>query len=110
MDAASNIIQILPNRLASNNYVKAGLYINIPEQSATFQFTVSAPFGRETVWAYASPIPFPELHGKYLENGLKQLSLKPTEIKSVLNLYFQERSQVFNRSSLIIETSAATTQ
>ena len=49
IDAAGNIIQILPNGLVTNNFIKAGLYINIPDQSTPFQFTVSAPFGRETV-------------------------------------------------------------
>jgi len=108
IDAAGNIIQILPNRLVTNNFVTAGLYINIPEQSAPFKFTVSAPFGRETVWAYASKLPFPELSGKLLDNELKQLNLKLPKIKSILDLYFKKKKGTFSSSSLIIETTATT--
>ena len=110
IEAAGNIIQILPSGLVTNNFVTAGLYINIPEQSAPFQFTVSAPFGRETVWAYASNLPFPELPGKLLDNELIQLSLKLPKIKSVLNAYFQKKKGKFSSSFLIIETTATTRQ
>ncbi len=107
IDAAGNIIQILPNHYSTTSYVKAGLYINIPERSAPVQFTVSAPFGREVVWAYAARAPFPDLPGEDLSNGLKQLQPSLSKINSYLNTHFAEKKQAFNSTSLIIKTTAA---
>lgn len=106
IDASDNITQILPNGFTANNVIKSGLYINIPDQFAPFQFTVAAPFGRETVWAYASKDPFPELPGKDLKNGLKQLKLSLAKIRSFLERHFADKGQDLSRASLIIETTA----
>jgi len=106
IDAADNITQVLPNDFTKNNHVKSGLYINIPNQSAPFQFSVSAPFGRETVWAYASIAPFPKLPGKELKNGLKQLKISLVKINALLKRHFSDKRQDFSSASLVIKTIA----
>ena len=55
------------------NYNKAGQFILIPPQNASYRFKVSAPFGKETLWVIAGDIPIVELHGELLGNGLKRL-------------------------------------
>lgn len=69
-DAGDNLIQILPNRYSGTGFFPAGKYLQIPGPSDRFQFTITAPFGTERVWAFASSRPFPQLQGSELENGL----------------------------------------
>ncbi len=54
IDAANNIKQILPNENQQSNFYAAGYFLTIPEYENVYRFTVSEPFGNESIWVFAS--------------------------------------------------------
>lgn len=84
-DASGALTQLVPNSVESNGYYKAARYLSIPDARVPFEFIVGPPFGTETVWAFGSNAPFPELRGSTLNNGLKRLDLSMTAITTLLN-------------------------
>lgn len=60
-DATGKITQLVPNNYSQNNFFEAGLFIPIPNQSNPYKFTISPPFGKETLWAIATSGPLAEL-------------------------------------------------
>ena len=54
IDAANNIIQILPNENQQSNFYAAGYFQTIPEYEHLYRFTISEPFGYESIWVFAS--------------------------------------------------------
>ncbi len=73
-NAKQQIIQLLPNRNRPEYFLKAGLFISIPEPGAPFIFNIDPPFGKEVLWVFASVEGFPELAGKFRQDGTKKLS------------------------------------
>lgn len=69
-DAAGNLIRILPNRYSGTGFFPAGRYLQIPAPGDRFEFTITAPFGRERILAFASTRPYPRLPETELDNGL----------------------------------------
>lgn len=78
------LIQLLPNKVLSNSFYKAGLFINLPEPGAGFVFKILPPFGKETLWVFAADVMLPELAGHYLEDGLKKLTVDITTVRERL--------------------------
>jgi len=83
-DASGNLIQILPNELASNNFYEAGLFLAVPNREQAFRLTVSPPFGRETLWGFASSAPLPTLTGESLHNGFVIIGKDMAEVLKTL--------------------------
>ena len=54
IDAADNIRQILPNENQQSNFYAAGYFQTIPEYENFYRFTISEPFGKESIWVFAS--------------------------------------------------------
>ncbi len=54
IDASDNITQILPNENQKSNFYRAGYFLTIPEYENLYRFTISKPFGKETIWVIAS--------------------------------------------------------
>ncbi len=54
IDAEKNIMQILPNENQRSNFYKAGYFLTIPEYEKLYRFTISEPFGDESIWVIAS--------------------------------------------------------
>lgn len=73
-DAENNLVQLIPNRYRKSNHYEKGLFIAVPDREEPFEFVVNAPFGKETIWVFASDQAFPEMDGTELENGLIRLS------------------------------------
>ena len=57
VDPAGVVTQILPNRLSSSNFVKAGTSVRFPAPGDRFQYNVSGPAGQSKVLALASLTP-----------------------------------------------------
>ncbi len=100
-DASGSLTQIIPNKQFSKTFYKAGLFITLPDENAAFNFKVQAPFGKETLWVYASDVPLPEIEGRHLENGLKQLE---QDIISIKRLILNHKQTAFGETSLEIHT------
>jgi hypothetical protein len=67
-------VQIFPNALTGNYWIRGGLVWPIPGVHDDFEFIVTPPFGAESITAYASTAAFPSPKGTVTESGLKVLS------------------------------------
>jgi len=54
IDTESNITQILPNQNQKSNYFTAGYFLPVPEYKNLYRFTIRKPFGKESIWVFAS--------------------------------------------------------
>jgi hypothetical protein len=95
-DASDQLNVLLPNALHANNYFKAGWFVPIPNEQNPFQFRITAPFGKETLWVFASdkPVPPPTL---------------PTTVASVretIKKHCRQHNAVYEEASLSITTTA----
>ena len=54
IDANNQITQLLPNENQASNFYTAGYFLTLPEYENNYRFTISKPFGNETVWVIAS--------------------------------------------------------
>jgi len=53
-DAVNKLTQILPSKKQQSNFYKAGYFLTIPEYETLYRFTISEPFGNESIWVIAS--------------------------------------------------------
>jgi hypothetical protein len=54
LDAKGSITQILPNANQHSHFYSAGYFLTIPEYENHYRFTISEPFGEESIWIIAS--------------------------------------------------------
>jgi len=54
LDASGAITQILPNVNQHSHFYSAGYFLTIPEYENLYRFTISEPFGEESIWVIAS--------------------------------------------------------
>ena len=54
IDASGAITQILPNAKQPSHFYSAGYFLTIPEYENLYRFTISEPFGEESIWIIAS--------------------------------------------------------
>lgn len=105
-DAQNHLIQLIPNDKQNTNFYQAGDFIAIPDKKTGFQFKISAPYGKETLWAFASNAPLPALKGSPLNNGLRLLSEEFHAIRSKLanhartaqNAYGEAETHIYTKS------------
>ena len=96
-NAKHNYFQIYPNSVNKRGALRAGGYRPIPEGAEASGFRVTAPFGKERLWAFASNVQIPEFfENEFFENVPKTgfISLDDKEIDTV-------RERFFNHCNLI---------
>lgn len=54
VDAENHITQVLPSKNQPSNFYSAGYFLTIPEYENNYRFTISQPFGHESIWVFAS--------------------------------------------------------
>lgn len=54
VDATNKITRLLPNKYQQSSFYDAGYFFTIPEYDNGFRFTVSEPYGEQSVWIFAS--------------------------------------------------------
>ncbi len=106
-DASGALTQLVPNAIEKNGFYKAARYLSIPDARIPFEFVVGPPFGTETVWAFGSNAPFPELHGATLKNGLKRLDQPLAVVTSLLNDSAKRGQTTFVSGRVQLVTHAA---
>jgi hypothetical protein len=84
-DANGALTQLVPNTVEPTGFYRAARYLRIPDRRVPFEFVVGPPYGTETVWAFASNAPLPELAGVPLSNGLKRLDVAMDAVTTLLN-------------------------
>lgn len=102
-NAKGEIIQLLPNRNQQKTFYKSGLFLSIPDAGSAFSFKIQAPFGRETLWVFASDLPLPELKGHYLDDGLRKLAGKMDSIRKSLA---KHPKSAYGEAHLVLFTQA----
>ncbi|NOX43727.1 MAG: DUF4384 domain-containing protein [Gammaproteobacteria bacterium] len=107
-DAGGNLNQIIPNKLSSDHFFRAGDFFSVPNLNSPFKFTISEPFGTEYLWAFASNKSFPTLRGIPLKNGFILLKDRLDTIRKLLQLHAKNENGYFGQAKAIITTKSAT--
>jgi len=79
IDAANKITQILPNENQRTNFYAAGYFLTIPEYENLYRFTISEPFGKESIWIFASDQSIMMKQSPGSIENIKQLIKKSSE-------------------------------
>ena len=79
VDAIKNIRQILPNENQQTNFYTAGYFLTIPEYKKLYRFTISEPFGNESIWVFASDKPIKIKQSPGSIESIKQLIKNSSE-------------------------------
>ena len=88
--ADQQLIQLIPNQHKNNNFFKADIFIEVPDEASPYQFIVSPPWGKESVYGIAVDTPL-QFEGTQLANGLKRLDISIDEIKErVVNMAIED--------------------
>lgn len=104
-DAQGGVSQLFPNPHAKHAYHKAGDFFPLPTQPARFRFIVGPPYGSEWFWLFAASQALPDLEGKNLASGPKQIPLSMAEIRRRLSTYAKENQFKLIEQSLKVITS-----
>jgi len=88
-DASGQRLQIIPNAVQPDNFYRAGFFLAIPGQDSAFRFIIQPPFGKETLWVFATDKPGLQLKGQLLENGLSLLKSDIKQIRQKIKLHSQ---------------------
>jgi len=87
VNAQGDIVQLLPNQLRKDNFLKGGQVVTIPDAVDGFKIKVGPPFGREKIIVYASSAPQGEIasapFGKSLIKLKSDLPTVGTAVRSV---------------------------
>jgi hypothetical protein len=104
-DAGGQLNVLLPNPIQPNNFFKAGWFIPIPNEHNPFQFRITAPFGQETLWVFASDKPLPTID-THTATGDSSASI--ALIRNSLQKHCASNHGLFEEQSLSITTTQAT--
>lgn len=103
-DAENRLIQMYPNARSGKGFHKAGEYMAIPDKADSFDFTITAPFGAEQVWVFASGTPFPPLKGNGLSNGLMVLKEDLNHVIAQLRAHGQRPEVSYGEANVVVTT------
>lgn len=103
VDAQNKLLKIIPNSADPQTYFKSDLFIPIPSQDAPYTFTVQPPYGKETLWVFASDREISITGGSKLDNGLLLLPQSIDEVRSKIR---KNSSRWYDESSVSVTTSA----
>ncbi len=104
LDASGNLIQLLPNAYTERTFFEAAEFVAIPDDDSPYAFTVSPPFGAESIFAFASTDPFPQFSGQSLDNGLRLLSGDVFDLKRNISRHNLVDGRGSGHATLAIET------
>ncbi|VAW59321.1 hypothetical protein MNBD_GAMMA11-3435 [hydrothermal vent metagenome] len=90
-DASRQLTQIVPNKLQPVNFYRAGVFIAVPAENSAFQFIIQPPFGKETLWVFATDNASLVFPGKNRPNGLKLLKADINSIRTQVQQHSKER-------------------
>lgn len=93
LDASGAITQVLPNVNQQSHFYSAGYFLTIPEYENLYRFTISEPFGEESVWVIASDQSIP-------------LDLSLDKIDSIKDVIKNASRQAYGEYALRITTRA----
>jgi hypothetical protein len=101
-DAGGQLSVLLPNTLHPENFFRAGLFIPIPNEQNPFQFRITPPFGKETLWVFASDKSLFDA-----SSDKTPLAGFITSVRNTINQRCRKRNAQCEEASLGITTTAA---
>lgn len=104
-DAQDNLIQVLPSGQDTENYLPAADFIRLPKAGSNYEFIVEAPFGSESVYAFASSKPFDSLARSILSNGFYLLEgASIADIRSQLRTFSHNSGAFYGEARTKLNT------
>jgi len=108
-DANRALYQVYPDSSMEDGFLHAGIYLQIPGNAEKEKFVVTAPFGNETMWVFASNKPFPGLYSPRYQKGFFLLNHSLDDIRNNLKNYAENMDAGFGETKMDIETFSNTT-
>jgi len=103
-DASGIVFQLMPGKAQLNHFLNPGFYIPFPAKKSSFQFVVSAPFGKEQLWIFASDQAELKLKTESNNQGLIRVNQTYSELESYIN---EISKLIFSKNKLSIYTKKA---
>lgn len=103
-DAAGGVSLIVPNPRFETTLVRAGDYISMPPPDASFTLRVSAPFGAERAWLFASEQPLPGLQRSAADDGSLRLPGSVASVRRRLREHAVRNGARFGEASVSLTT------
>lgn len=103
-DANGTVSQLVPNARYRVTFVGAGDFISLPPRDAAFTLRVSAPFGAEKVWLFASEKPLPELPVRTSVGGISRIDGGVASIRDTLQKHAYNHGARYGEASVSIVT------
>lgn len=103
-DASNQLWQLVPNDYNQHNFFKAGDYLSIPNESLPYKFIASPPFGKETIFAFASDQPFPSFNYSLTKNGMILIDANIETVLETLHDKAKGNRSAFGEAKLTIIT------
>ena len=100
-NANDEIYQLTPGLAQKNHFFESGFYIPYPSTSSSFHFHVQEPYGKETIWAYASDQPNIKFDTYINNHSIKQIKQSINNIERKL---LSSSIKLYDRASTIIHT------
>lgn len=100
-DVKGDIYQLMPGMAQTDNYFPAGIYIPFPAEKSSFQFYVQQPFGRETIWVFASDQSHIEFDSYKPQGSIIQIK---SSFKNIENKLVSSSRKIYDRASTTINT------
>ena len=103
-DAGGNLWQVYPNQYTPSGKLAAGEYLSLPQNTENYRFVTTAPFGTETLYAFASMKPLAPLDYNKTINGLRQLRHNLKQINALFENHSKKQHSTFASATLSIQT------
>ncbi len=103
-DATGGMSQIVPNPGFETMFVRAGDFISMPPPDASFTLRVSAPFGTERAWLFASEQPLPGLQNRTADDGSLRVSGGVASVRQRLREHAVRNGARFGEASVSLTT------
>lgn len=103
-DADHHLWQLVPNDFNPYNFFKAGDYLTIPNESLPYKFIAAPPFGKETLFAFASDHPFPSFNYSLTQNGMILINATIESIFTTLHDIARKGQYAIGEAKLVITT------
>lgn len=103
-DATGTVSQIVPNPRFEKTFVRAGDFISMPPPDASFTLRVSAPFGAERAWLFASEQPLPGLPNDVTADGSLRVAGTVESIRQRLREHALRNGARFGEASVSLTT------
>lgn len=107
-DAAGNLLKIFPDPSNPSGFVHAAQFVAFPFKGSGFRLRVTAPFGRESLWAFAASTPFPALTGRMQDDGAVLIGQDVQGLLTQVRAYGRRPGVAYGEARAVLTTEAGT--